>query len=273
MENYYVNTVMDLLKTEIEQIMIQDKEKYGKYTVIVANEKSVNLEKFYSRNCIYIVVRFMPAYIYYQQSVVPVTLKILSEANSIEVAQELMIEFAMTYNLRENDTKTLKQVYQTPSVTTNFNEVYDGYRTAFYMTGTFVISENSNPYEITIDPEDDIYDKDNLDNNIIGVIASGISAIIQTDSQPFYDTDGDVDTLGQFRAIGISFSTYMLDNAFCNKCIDVAFGLNNRTAKTKFKFRITFKNGRVVKKTYTLTSFDDSQNIGEFPALKLSFSV
>lgn len=272
MENY-VKMVLDLLETELGEIMAKFPEKYKNYTLVISNEKSINKEKFYSRNCIYVVVRFMPAYVYYQQSVVPVTLKILSEANTIEVAQELMIEFALTYNLRENDDETIKQVYQTPSVTTNFNEVYDGYRTAFYMTGTFVISKNSNPYKITIDPEDDIYDKDNLDNNIIGVIGSGISVIIQTDSQPFYDTDGDVDTLGQFRAIGISFSTYMLDNAFCNKCLDVALGLNNRKSNTKFKFRITFKNGRVVRKTYTLKAFDDSQNIGEFPALKLSFSV
>ena len=272
MDNY-VNTIIELLEQELTEIKEKNSDKYGQYSLVIANERAMDEERFYSHNTIYIVVKFLSSYIYYGQAVVPITLRILSEQNTIEIAQQLMIEFAMTYNLKENDTQTIKQVYQTPSVTTNFNEVFTGYRTAFFVTGTFVISKNSNPFKVEIAPTDDIYDSENLDNNVFAVISSGLSSIIQTDSQPFYDTNGNIDTLGQFRAVGISFSTFMIDSAFCNKCLDVALGLNGRTPKTKFKLKITFKNGRTITHDFTLCNFDDSQNIGEFPALKLSFSI
>lgn len=271
MENY-TSEILELLSEELEEIVNKNIDKYKDYHIVISNETSRNEETFYSDKTIYIVVRFMPSYIWNQQSVVSITLKVLSEQNSIDIAQQLMIEFALTYNLRESSDGTIKQVYQTPTVSTNYNEVYTGYRTAMYMTATFVISKYSNPFEIEILEGDTSYDEENPENNKIPSIKTGFSSIIQSDSQPFFHTNGTVSTVGQFRAVGITISTYLLDTKFCNKCLDVALGLNGVSTNAKFKFKIKFKNGREKELDFTMTSFDDSQSIGEFPMVVISFS-
>lgn len=274
MEKDYVQKILDLLTEQFTSLIQNDDTgTYSKYSIELANERAMTKEKFYSRNVIFIVVRFLPSYIYYGEAVIPITLKTISEENTIEVAQKLLMEFALTYNLKDNGEGTIKQVYQTPSVTTNYNEIYGGYRTAFYMSGTFVVSEDSNPFDITISSEDDAYDSENPENNVIPLISSGFATTTQADSQPFYSTNGFVDTLGQFRSLGISIATFMTNSAFCNKCLDISLGLNGRTPKDKFHLILTFKNGRTVEKEFTLMSFNIGQKIGEFPNAQMSFSV
>ena len=278
---YNINDIMELIEEQLIKLMQEDYEYYKNYNIKLANEQYyVAPEDRKVPNVIYIVVKFLPADITFNQNVVPITITAVSEYNKKEVCQRLLLEYAQTYNLI-NDVRNGKinynQTYTTPQVMSNFTEVYYGYRNTFYMSGTFLLSYNSNPsklYYIKKIEENGIFVEKEF---LIDAINFSESFGIQLDSQPFFGTNNRTRSVGKFATHTISFTMFLVNDEICNDILDIVLNtdvsseLEEDINKT-YKFKIKYQNERECTKNFKLISFDKTNNAGEMPIASISFT-
>lgn len=261
-----IEKIMELLTKQFAEIMAKDSEFYGNYHIYLSNEQQYVKEKNREKDAIYIIVKFLPASLNFGQTILPITINAMAERNKIEVCQKLLLEFAQTYNLTTNDEQTIKQTYTSPANSANFNEVFDGFRSLFYMSGTFLMSENSNPYRLYVSGE----------KEEVQCITAGVNFDIQLDSQPFFTSDNFTKSVGMYGTFTINFTTYLTNSDLINKALAVALkdlpkqpnGVNET-----FDFDIVFKNGlKIENVAFKLVNFSVQQNLGEMPVASLTFT-
>lgn len=265
-----INKVFNLIKDQFEELMSNDYEYYREFNLKLTNEQFFVKDKQREKDTIYIVVKFMPATIDFGQTLLPVTFNAVSERNGIEVCQKLMFEYAQIYNLKtiNNDTGDfIQQRYSTPSVMSNFNDIYDGFRSLFYMSGSFLISENVNSW--------DLYYYDSLEaieGIKIEILNMAVGFDNNLDSQPYVENGNFVESISKFGSLSFNLTTYLIDNQLMNKCIDIM--AKKSPTNTSFYFEIVFKksNLKIPKAKYKLQNSSLAQTIGEIPAITLSFS-
>lgn len=165
--------VLKNLKNSFLQLMNDDYHYYKNYKIVIAREQEFIKLKQAEPKTIYIVVKFGSASINFSQTVLPITLTAMSEQNKLDVCQKLLSDFVNRYNLETNDDSTIRQIYELPVVTSNFNKVFEGFRSVLFVNGYFVISKNANFYELQLLKKDIDLDYDekvvkivNIDNTI-----------------------------------------------------------------------------------------------------------
>ena len=261
-----IDKVMELLMKQFADVMSKDSEYYNNYHIYLSNEQQYVKDKNREKGAIYIVVKFLPASLNFGQTILPITINAIAERNKIEVCQRLMLEFAQTYNLTTNDNQTIKQTYTSPANNSNFNEVFDGFRSLFYMSGTFLMSENTNPYHLYVSGEE----------NEVQCITLGVNFDIQLDSQPFFSTNNFTKSVGMYGTFTINFTTYLTNTNLINKALAVALkDLSKQPdgVNTNFKFDVIFKNGfKIENVSFKLVNFSVQQNLGEMPVASLTFT-
>lgn len=138
--------VVDLIKEQMEAVMSSDYEFYSQYIFEIVNEQYFVPNDEREANRIFIVIKFSPAQIDYGQNIMPLTIQAVSECNGLAAAQRLLLEYAQFFNLNTlmRDGYTIYQNYTTPNVISNFEIIYDGYRSVLIMSGTILLSNNIN---------------------------------------------------------------------------------------------------------------------------------
>lgn len=269
---YNTEDVMGIIKDQLVELMQEDYDYYRNYNIKLANEQYyIDPEERKELGNIYIVVKFLPADINYNQNVVPFTITAVSEHNGLEVCQRLLLEYAQTYNLVDDFTEngiTYNQTYTTPQVMSNFSEFYYGYRNTFFMSGAFLLSYNSNPSKI--------YFIEGNEEMIVNVITFSEDYMAQLDTQPFFNTNNFTTSIGKFASHTINFTTYLTDdgkNGLCNKILDIINDVKVNGVNETFTFKIDYKNGRTCTKNFKLINYSRSQNVGELPVISCSFTV
>ena len=277
---YNIEDIMDLIEQQMIEIMRNDYEYYKNYNIRLSNEQYyISPEDRKEPNTIYIVVKFLPADITFNQNIIPITINAVSEYNKIEVCQRLLLEYAQTYNLQNDVWKGIinyDQTYSTPQVMSNFSEVYFGYRNTFYMSGTFLLSYNSNPsklYYIYTDEEGKTHEV------LLDVINFTESFSIQMDSQPFFGTNNRTRSVGKFGTHTINFTVFLVDDEICRdvlKIVLIDFNdkdiITNKDINKTYKFKISYRNKQECVKDFKLVSFDKTNNAGEMPIASMTFT-
>lgn len=272
-KKYNNDEILKLIEKQFIEIMRDDYEYYKNHEIVLSNEQYyVDPEDRKEQNTIYIVVKFLPAEINYNQNIIPITITAVSEYNKIEVCQRLLLEYAQTYNLKPDEDQNgtvFSQTYTTPQVMSNFSEVYYGYRTLFYMSGAILLSYNANPETIYFLYEDE---NGNEQEQQIEAFSFNEDFTIQLDTQAFTNTYGFTKSLAQVGTHTISFIMRLTDDDFCNLILDIV----NKTAKdgisTDFKFKIRRKNGKQKIDIYKLKNYSGSREIGEMPVISCTFT-
>ena len=289
----YVEKAMKIIKEQFLNIMSSDADYYSKYNVILSNEQQYVKNKNREPNTIYIVVKFMNATVTYGQTVLPININALGEENHIEVCQRLLLEFAQTFTLSDEITipssesgdgsnYIIKQVWNAPQIMSNFNSVYKGFRSLFYMSGTFLLGKDSLPItNITY------YTEENNDSEVgqaIEFINASWEFTIQLDSQAFYQTNSRTTSASKIGTLGLSILMYFANNTLCNKLLGIAFDkkeittengdiITNEGVHETFYLSLTFANGVTINKMrLKIASAHSIQNLGEFPMITLSFT-
>ena len=140
--------ILRMIENQFNEIIHSGDCVYKGFHVSVAEEQDFNRIKCQDdTNHIYIVVKFLAADINYGQVLLPITITAVSEDRKLDVCKRLLFEFADRNNMRIDENSTIKQFYTSPQVMSNFEEIYDGYRSLLYLSGVFTINENANPYE------------------------------------------------------------------------------------------------------------------------------
>lgn len=138
-----VEKIEQMLTSQFNEVIQEDAFLRG-VKFKIANEQQFVLEKSKEPNTIYIVFKLSSSSLDYGQVIMPITLIAISEYNGINRCQRLLLDFAQKYNIQWDGEQTIRQFWENPNSTGNFEELYDGFRTTFYMSGALVISKNAN---------------------------------------------------------------------------------------------------------------------------------
>ena len=143
------NLIIQMIKGQLVELMEENYNFYKEYTVKISKEQDFDkhVKNGLTPKTIFVVVKFGGASINFGQTVLPVTFTVLSEQNKCDIAYTLLTDYVNKYNLESNQDLTIKQVYESPSVSSNFNVAFEGYRSVLNVTAFFVISENANFFE------------------------------------------------------------------------------------------------------------------------------
>lgn len=261
--------IIDTITKEFQSILNLDVDTYGGYNIVITNERQFVKTKNRKPKTIFIVIKFLEGNKDFNQQRQPFTLNAISEHNTLDVCQKLMFDFAETYNLDfniSNNDYTLRQTMNTPTSVNAFSEVYEGFRSVFYLSGTFYFGINSNPI-IGLK----IQDSDGL-NEDIDFLSVQLTYDAQVDGQPFYGTNNFNRTVTKIATLSLGFSMYALNTDFYNGALDTIFNLNNSVNIDKtYTIIITFKSGQVYSVPMKLVSMSNMQEIRDFPASSFSF--
>ena len=277
-----VEKILDIIEKQFKFVMGEDPDYYEKYDIFLKNEQTyIDDYNRLSPNNIYMVVKFLPAEINYNQNIIPITITAISEHNKIDVCQRLLMEYAQYWNLKsdedyqylDDDRKiSYTQVYESPSIMSNFNEVYYGYRSVFMLSGSILISYNTNPcdlfYYYNVGEEKKSFK--------VEKITFSCSFDASLDTQPFIQNKNFTSSVVKFGTFCFNVTTYLTSDELCNKILKLIF--RKEEMNNNFSFGISFRNqeelndGEPFKLEYKLQNASIVNNIGELPLVSLNFT-
>lgn len=138
--------VEKIIENGIIEVINEKSPIYDEYNIVVSNEQQFIKMKEKNQKSIYIVIQYGKAAVNYGQIIMPVTLAILGEQNRLKIAQRLMYDFTTSKNMTYNIDKTIFQVYESPTVSSNFQLMFEGFRSILQVSGSVLISDNANFY-------------------------------------------------------------------------------------------------------------------------------
>ena len=266
--------IFELIKRQFFKIMQGDVDYYKNYNIVLSNEQQYVKDEERQSNTIYIVVKFLPSSLLFGQYVQNITIDAVSEQNGIEVCKTLLNEYASNYNLKADENRvnedgeikvyTMKQTYTTPMVSSNFNEIFYGFRSLFSMNGTFVVSDRANTF--------DLY----YNGKKVECLSNQWNYTGTPSTQPYFDNKNFTRSIVQYGTFSFNFNTFLLDDELINKCLQVALkdvGSQPKGVNTDFTFTIQFKNGiKLENQVFKLVGVQTQQNIGEIPVITITFT-
>ena len=145
-----IESIIAIIQEQL-QILVNEPENaelFANVRLVCSLEQQFMKIKDKDRHAIYIVVRVGSSSVVFGQSVLPITLMALTEENKIELTRNLLMQYAIRFNLQRVENETIQQVYEAPNVVSNFEAVYAGYRSVINVSGVFVISPHVNFYTL-----------------------------------------------------------------------------------------------------------------------------
>ena len=236
----------------------------------VSDEQSFNKkqdEQKLEQGFVYIVVRFGAGSINYGSSVTPISLYVLGTANKVKPTQLLLSVFASSWTTKnlgqdlEVVDNSMLQVWNTPEVVTNFNEIYADFRNLFRLTGNIVVG----PAAVRVGELTYYYDEYNTQTSAwvekeekVSIMSFSDGFRSSLDTQPFGNTFGFAQSEVNFSTYTFAISTYLLDNHLSALILSMR-GFRNRSGSgigaisaqnyfkgepnDKVKIKIKFTNG------------------------------
>lgn len=233
------NEIVELTKAQFEQCRVQlgiDKN------VAVFNERTFEgLENDLEDNTIYILVHFELGTIMLGGTIQPIVLEVISEPNSFDIAYNLLLTYGLTFNYNVPTVESgafVQQVYTTPTIDDNFNEVGEHFRSTLSSNGTIVYGDNlSGISSISVqtsgmeEPEK--------------VLFTSINPILQIapNSANLGNNNSRTTTKNKFGSFSISFNMVSQQTEFVALCDGVLFGstsINTDITLTIVKYGTTY---------------------------------
>jgi hypothetical protein len=138
-----------IIKDGLNTVMDNDYNFYKGNEIVVTTDIQYAKLKNKKPGCIYIVISFSPASINFHQVVLPVVITVISEQNKLKICKQLLTDFVYLYNQTKADDDKIFMLFNLPSIGTNFQPVYEGFRSILSVDGTFIISESASFFELT----------------------------------------------------------------------------------------------------------------------------
>ena len=256
-----------IFATQLRLITDND-DAYNGYSFIIANEQQFEKDKRTNKaKTIYIVLHYLEATIQYGQTILPFTINVLGEENSISICQRLLLDYVLQYNLKENDDHTMQQFYTTPSVMNNYEEVYSGFRSLLYLQASFRITENAlSVSKVYYKQDDDTYYE-------IPKIRAVINSSFQLDTQTFFNHKSMAISEGKVKTLTLQITSYLYNFEFYNKIFKLMFGKEENYSDNKFTLKVELSNGFTSDDLTFIYNDATSQNsIGELDSVAITFT-
>ena len=241
----------DIIKSIGEQIQsvwktLKDNENFAKEIsniekIEVSDEQSFNKKRGESKiekGAVYIVVRFGAGSINYGSTVAPISLYVIGTANKVKPTQLLLGVFASAWTTKnlsqglDGEISHALQVWNTPEIITNFNEVDIDFKNLFRLTGNIVIGASAIRmgtltyiFEVYNEEQEGFVTLSETVN--IMSFQDGYRAVL--DPQPFGNTKGFAKSEVDFSTYTFSISTYLLNTSYLAAAALSVRGFRNRT--------------------------------------------
>ena len=292
--------LIEKIRDQFIQVCSTDPNFYDNYNFEISNEQYYVPDEDREPGKIYIVVKFQAASVDYGSFQIPITIQAVSEANGLVAAQRLLLEYAQIFNLTKSkeDGKLTFQYYQAPSVISNFEVVYDGFRSILAMTGTIFTSTKINLVTLVyfkgetgsiVDtlPQEKTTDLVQVDETVyrwvagsgyqeytgeeIDILNFNDTYSATPDSQPYFKNKNFSKSEIKYGTDSFNISSFLTDEEFFNRILKIKYkkkGINGN-----FFFRKIQDNGINSDLTlYKLISAHRSQNKAELPTISMSFT-
>ncbi len=270
-------TIMNLLTRQFLEIMGNDYEYYKKYDIELSNEQYYVGDKERDPRKIYVVVKFLESDISYNQVTLPINFNIIAERNKLDVCQRLLLDFAQTYNLKQEKVgnSIIRQVYTSPSIMSNFIDIQDGLRSLYFMSGTYLISENMNPLKLYVSSNE--YLSESGEREEIDFINFASSFDVQTDPQAYFNSNNRTITTNKVATFSFNITLYNTTNShLLNKVMDIEFEnleAQPQDIETPFYFDLEYENGKkYMSKKFKLANVTRQSVIANMPTVSLTFT-
>lgn len=259
------DSIRDLINGQILALINSDPQTFGNVSLFVENERQFTKRKdVLLTNSVYVVLSYGDSSVNFGQSVLPVTIKIISEKNSLDLSQKLFSAYVSAYNLVR--TGSTMQVYQTPRVMSAMNEIGNGFRAYMAMESVFVIGGSLS------DPITSIQFLNGASYEEIPLLSFSDSYANSLAPQPLPGSGGFAKSVSSFASYSFSISTYLTSSAFCgavNNC-KYADGHENDS----FVFKLSQISGAgFTGRSFKCVSVITKQNIGENPIISVTFTL
>ena len=269
--NVYVDKeeILEIIRNQFIELINDNINVYEDVLLIIDDELQYTKLKDKEDGAIYISVKFNSTSINFGETTQDITMSIVAEKNKIDIAQLLLMEYATKYNLKLTNNGQLLQGYTTPAVTSNFNYVYDGFRTVLTMSGTFLISEHAMRFKVEYD-YGEIDDKGNPVLEEIEAISDFVSLDNQLDPQAFYRTNNFTESRAKVATLAFSMTMFLVSNLHI---VDDALKLMFQKVSNDFPFKIRVSIGQYDLTTYfRLANMRISQEPTSLSVVQLTFS-
>ena len=286
--------ILTLIQGQLYEYMNapENNGKYNGYNLILSKEQQFMKLKDKDPNALYIVVKFGAADVVFGQTVLPATITALTEQNRLDATYSLLYEYAQKYNLHRANNETINQVYESPIVSSNFNPIYEGFRSIVTMSAAFVIGKNSNEYKVYYYYTDES-GKESAEE--VPQMSASFSFILNPDTQAFYNSNDFAKSVIGFGSVTIGFTTFVLSDChLINDILDIlgtvdetggyltaddgeeipASYTSNTTSMNKtFKLGVIYRDKKHARiKDYKLSNAVGSQEVGQIPTISLAFT-
>ena len=273
--------IMQTIRNNFAEVMDEDENYYYGYNVQITDEQQFLRIKEAQHDTIFMVVKFGASTTFYGASVVPITISAISENNHCFICQRLLTDYAQKFNLADYGKDSVQQIYETPSVSLNFNEVYSGFRSVLTLSGTFVIAKNISFYNFIYNYKDE---KGNDKQENLRLISSYFDYNGNIDSQAFFGTHNFAESVSKVASLSCGFSCYIFsDSQLIKDCmkivalagedgISVTDNINN-----KFSFTISFNDSNEssfnpITCNFKLINLSCSREVANIPMIGFSFA-
>ena len=279
----FYDKIVELVKEEITRVTYLNEDFYSGYTFKIANEQFFDVERDQEmilsnedgnqttslQKTIYIVLKFSSTSISFGQNIIPASIEVLSESGSNEVAQKLMSDFTSLYNTSMDSSYKIKQIYQAPVNTSNFNEAFNGFRSVLSIECLYLYSEDAKYSEIYyVTTEDDVETEHKID-----FIKFGASFSNTLDTKAFYTSNNGAVSIALISAYTISLVVYLRDDDFCNKIISVADGDDDNNSTFVFHIKRMPGGTTSSRQNFILNGMQEEKPIDDFQIVSLSFTI
>lgn len=230
---------------------------------LVENERQFTIEKKRKPNTIYIVIHYESASTNSGMSTLPVTLRIISEANRIEMSYSFFSAFVSSYTTKRNG--RILQVWGTPTMTKAFNDIANDWRASMTISGVLVVgsSQSVNVKSLSI------YDGTNDEE--IELLSYDEEFTNHLSPQAFSNDGGRTKSVSDFGTLTFSMSTYMNDGALCSKLNKLRYEEGHEN--DDFFFTMTLTNGEgFTRRKFKCAGINMSQKIGDNTLIVATFT-
>lgn len=264
--------ILDLIRNQFVSVINNNLGLYSDVTLIIDDELQFTKLKDKEEGAIYIAVKFSSVDFDFGETNQEITMTVISEQNRIDIAQLLLMEYVTKYNLHLSKDGQILQGYSTPSVSSNFNYVYDGFRSIIYVSGTFLISEDavrmSVKYHSNEIKKDDNHEEAGVEN--VEAITHIISFDNQLDPQAFYRTHNFTESVAKVATFTFSMTMFLVSNL---QIVDDALSLMFAEKGNNLPFNITVSIGKHSRTSdFRLANAQITQEPTSLSMITLTFS-
>lgn len=256
----------------------------------IANIKSIEIsdeqsyikkkdQRVLEQGSVYVVIRFGVGSMNFGSTVAPVSLYCIGTANKVKPVQYLLGTFASTWSTKSllqglsGQSNNISQVWNTPEVVTNFNQIYSDFRNLYRLAGNIVIG----PQSVRLGTITYIFDEDAEEqeegsgSEIVSFMSFQDGYRSSLDSQPFGNTNGFVQSEVDFSTYTFTVSTYLLNNHLTADVLAIR-GFRNFSGSgiqstfkqnQKMKIRLDFGNGYNNYSAASQTASSDDPVLGD----------